>query len=90
MVKNVIINKKINMQSHIDKAYKTIEEYLPANYIERVMLKIPVGISVSKGTIRNIKNRSQEPDSKIEVLNALVEVALENKKAIEILTETNH
>ena len=85
MSKNVTTPKKTSMQLHIDNAYELIKEYLPDFYLERVREKLPENITVSDGTIRNIKNRFNKPDGKIEVLNALVEVALENKKAMEKL-----
>jgi hypothetical protein len=89
MAKNVKQTKKSNMQSHIDAAYETINNYLPSKYLERVREKLSQDIVVSDGTIRNIRNKFNKPDGKIEVLNALVEVALDNKKAIQKL-ENQH
>ncbi|HRZ32842.1 MAG TPA: hypothetical protein P5188_11075 [Flavobacterium sp.] len=85
MAKNVTQPKKLDMQSHIDNAYKIINEFLPETYLARVRKKLPQSVDVSDGTIRNVRQKTLKAHSQIEVLNALVEVALENKKAIEQL-----
>lgn len=90
MVKNVIQTKKIDMQLHIEKSYEIIDTYLPKPYLVRVREKLPKSLIISDGTIHNIKNKFNKPDGKLEVLNALVEVALENKQAIEKLENINH
>lgn len=77
--------KKIDVQSHIDRSYEIIEEYLPATYLAKVRKKLPESLTISDGYIKNIKNKFVKADTQIEVLNALVEVALENKRAIEQL-----
>jgi hypothetical protein len=74
---NIIINnKQTNMQLHIEKARLIITEYLPTEYVDKVLEKLPEGSSISKGTIRNVKNKLS---NRLDVLNAMVEVALENK-----------
>ena len=65
-----------DVQSHIDKAYKIIDEYLPFNYVEDVLKKLPKGNSITKSIIRNVKKKNS---SRLDVLNAMVEVALDNK-----------
>jgi hypothetical protein len=85
MSKNVTQAKKRDMQLHIEQSYNIINEFLPTVYLSRVREKLPKSCIVSDGAIRNIRNKSHKPNSKIEVLNALVEVALENKSAIEKL-----
>jgi hypothetical protein len=68
-----------DMQLHIEKARMIIKEFLPSEYVEKVLAKMPKDTSVSKGTIRNVKN---ELTNRLDVLNAMVEVALDNKKQI--------
>ena len=64
------------MQLHIEKARTIIAEYLPSEYVDKVLEKLPADSKVSKGTIRNVKNKLS---NRLDVLNAMVEVALENK-----------
>lgn len=64
------------MQLHIEKARIIIAEYLPTEYVDKVLEKLPADSKVSKGTIRNVKNKLS---NRLDVLNAMVEVALENK-----------
>jgi hypothetical protein len=71
-----------DMQLHIANARIIITEFLPTEYVDKVLEKLPAGSKVSKGTIRNVKNNSSD---RLDVLNALVEVALENKKLQERL-----
>jgi hypothetical protein len=74
---NIIINnKQKDMQLHIDKARIIIAEFLPTEYVDKVLEKLPEGSTISKGTIRNVKNKLS---NRLDVLNAMVEVALENK-----------
>jgi hypothetical protein len=69
-------NKEENVQMHIEKAYKIIDNYLPVNYVDAVLKKLPKDTDVSKGIIRNAKKKLSK---RIDVINALVEVALDNK-----------
>ena len=85
---NIIINnKQKDMQLHIDKARSIITEFLPTEYVEKVLAKLPKDSNISKGTIRNVKNNLS---NRLDVLNAMVEVAKENKalqeKLIDITT----
>jgi hypothetical protein len=85
---NIIINnKQKDMQLHIDKARLIITEFLPTEYVEKVLAKLPKDSNISKGTIRNVKNNLS---NRLDVLNAMVEVAKENKalqeKLIDITT----
>lgn len=66
-----------DVQLHIDKAYKIIDEYLPFNYVDDVLKKLPKGNSITKSIIRNVKKKHS---SRLDVLNAMVEVALDNKR----------
>lgn len=70
-----------DVQLHIDKAFVIIEEYLPTLYVERVIEKIDKN-KPSKGVVRNVRAKLIP---RIDVINAMVEVALENKKDIEKL-----
>jgi 3-dehydroquinate synthetase len=75
------IKRKSNQQdvhSHIDKAFIIIDEHLPNVYVDKVLEKLK-GKEITSGMIRNVRNRSQSIENRIEVVNALVEVALEHK-----------
>lgn len=75
--------RKPIVQLHND-AFAIIEEYLPRNYVEDV--RRIVGENVSSGTIRNLKNKCNPVTNKgLKIFNALVELALENKKEFEKL-----
>lgn len=68
------------MHLHIDKAYEIIKDNLPSNYVRLVRDKLNED-DLSDSMIRNIKNRIvQYPKVRINVLNALVEVAYEYNK----------
>lgn len=71
-----------DVRLHIVKAYKIIDEYLPFSYVEEVLKKLPKGTSVTKCIIRNVKKKKS---TRLDVINAMVEVALDNKKQIAIL-----
>jgi hypothetical protein len=70
-------NQGDDVQLHIVKAYKIIDEYLPFNYVDDVLKKLPKGNSITKNIIRNVKKKNS---SRLDVLNAMVEVALDNKR----------
>lgn len=73
-------NKENDMHSHIDKAYDLIKDSLPDNYVRLVMEKLPNEPGLTSGIIRNLKSRiTKYPSTRINVLNALVEVAKEYK-----------
>ena len=79
---NIIENKKqSDVQTHINSAYQIIDEYLPRNYVDRVLEKLKEN-PPSKGVIRNVKAKL---NIRLEILNAMVEVALEDKAQIESL-----
>lgn len=65
-----------NVHLHIDKAFAVIDEFLPFPYVERVK-KYAEG---SSGTIRNVRSKRE---GNIKIIEALLKVALENKKQIE-------
>ncbi len=75
---NITENKqKQDVHMHIDKAYEIIKNNLPSNYVKKVHAKIQ-DPDLTDGMIRNLKNRvTKYPKTKINVLNALVEVANE-------------
>ena len=73
-----------NMEIHIEKAYKIIDNHLPFNYTSLVMAKLPKELGVTSGMIRNVKKGATK---RIDILNAMVEVALENKKLLENFKE---
>ena len=74
-----------DMDLHIEKAYKIIDEHLPFNYTSLVIAKLPKELGVTSGMIRNTKKRATE---RIDIINAMVEVALENKALKEKLIQT--
>lgn len=75
-----------DVQMHINKAFQIIELYLPKMYVEKVLEKFPTDTKITSGIIRNVRNKTQTNlESRLEVVNALVEVALENKKQQEKL-----
>lgn len=71
-----------DMQSHIDIAYKTLEDWLPRNYVFDVYKKLPKDKPISRGTLHNVR---QKKTIRLDILNAMVEVALEHKNQIEKL-----
>lgn len=73
-----------DMELHIEKAYLIIDKHLPFNYTNLVMAKFPKEACVTSGMIRNVKKGATK---RIDILNALVEVALENKKLLENFKE---
>jgi hypothetical protein len=75
-----------DMQLHIDKAFEIIEEHLPQEYVNKVMSKFPKK-DITRGIIRNVRNKTGKLENKIEVINALVEVALEHKAEKEKLLQ---
>lgn len=85
---NITENKqKTDVQMHIDKAYKIIENNLPSNYVKLVQEKLE-DPDLSSGIIRNLKNRvTKYPKTKINVLNALVEVANEYQEHLRKLRD---
>jgi hypothetical protein len=70
------------VQTHIEKAYKTLDDWLPRNYVLEVHQKLPKGKNISRGTMHNVR---QKKSLRLDILNAMVEVALENKQQIEKL-----
>ncbi len=75
--------EKQDVRLHIAKAFVIINEHLPDNYVQEVRKKLP---EVSSGVIRNVKNQANKiTDNKLNVVNALVEVALANKEEKEKL-----
>jgi hypothetical protein len=77
-------NNLKDMQIHIQKAYDLIDKYLPANYAKGVLKKLPEDSGISKGMIRNVKKKTS---TRLDILNAMVEVALEYKELEEKLKE---
>lgn len=80
MTKITLLPNKKDVHLHIDKAYEIIKDNLPSNYVRLVRDKLNED-DLSDSMIRNIKNRIvQYPKVRINVLNALVEVAYEYNK----------
>ena len=72
-----------DMQLHTEKAYEFIDQYLPKRYAEEVADKL--NNKYSKHTIR--KTRKDKKRANSEILKALVEISLENKKNLEFLKQ---
>lgn len=82
---NIKRNKQLNdVHLHIDKAYKIISKHLPEIYVKKVQQNLAKkGIeNITSSIIRNVKNGTSVRN---DVLIALVEVAINNKKELEIL-----
>lgn len=73
-----------DMEIHIENAYRIINQHLPFNYTNLVLAKLPKELGVTSGMIRNVKKGATK---RIDILNAMVEVALENKKLLENFKE---
>jgi hypothetical protein len=83
MTKIIKKTKKEFVQSHYDSAFKIIDEHLPSRYVLDVQKK--VNKTYSDGNVRSRGNPIT--NSNIKILNALVELALENKEDKEKLTK---
>ena len=79
--------KKKDVHTHIENGYAIIKQYLPATYLSKVKKKLPADFDVTDDTIRNVRRKIQNPLNQVEVFKALIEVALDNKKAQEALSE---
>ena len=65
-----------NVHLHIDKVFAVIDDYLPYPYVD----KVKKHVKSSSGTIRNVRCKRK---GSIKIIEALLRVALENKKKIE-------
>lgn len=74
-----ILNKTNHndMHLHIEKARQIIDAYLPTKYTDEVTKKLPEGFKLGKYSLYNV---AQNKSNNLDILNAMVEVALENKK----------
>lgn len=77
---------KKDVQSHIEKGFDLINQYLPNNYLQKVKEKLPKDFATDN-TIRNVRRKIQKPQAQIEIFTALVEVAKDNKETIEKLAK---
>ena len=78
-------NKTKDVQIHIAKAYEIIDKYLPRDYVSEVLKKLPKDSKVSAQSIYNARKKMSK---RIEIINAMVEVALKYKKLEEKLAKT--
>lgn len=65
-----------NIDSDIEKMWEVIDEYLPANYTQEVISKIP---SVTASSVRMVKLKRK---GKIAVIRAMYDVAIETKELL--------
>lgn len=76
-----------NVKTHIEKAFDIINEYLPSPYVDKVLALLPEP-KPKKSYVRNVRYRiTPAHDKRIDIINALLEVAKENKAAIDKLIE---
>jgi hypothetical protein len=80
------MNPKKDVHLHIQIGFELINTFLPATYLDKVKAKLPKNFA-SNNTIRNVRRGIQKPEAQIEIFTALVEVAKENKAAVERLAE---
>lgn len=66
-------NTRKNVRSHINKAFLIIDQYLPYRYVDRVKKLC----DAPEGTIRNVRSSR---NGRSEIVEALLKVALEEKK----------
>lgn len=74
-----------DVQLHITKAYEIIDQYLPRDYVGEVLKKLPKDSNISAQSIYNARKKMSK---RIEIINAMVEVALRHKKLQEKLAKT--
>ena len=77
-------NRK-DVQIHIAKAYEIIDKYLPRDYVSEVLKKLPKDSNIS---VQSIYNARKKMSKRLEIINAMVEVALKYKKLEEKLAKT--
>lgn len=72
--------KKNDVQTHINAAYACMDEHLPTQYAGRTLRKLRHLTDITEDKIRNVRlKKNTAPENNLEVVNALLEVALENK-----------
>lgn len=77
-----------NVKVHIEKAFEIINEFLPSPYVDKVLALLPEP-KPKKSYIRNVRYRvTASHDNRIDIINALLQVAKDNKAAIEKLIES--
>ena len=82
-IKQNASNSKVKL--HIEKAFEIINEFLPSPYVDKVWALLPEP-KPKKSYIRNVRHRvTAAHDNRIDIINALLEVAKENKAEIEKL-----
>ncbi len=80
------VKQDSDVQLHIELAFKIIDADLPQFYVDLVQEILP---NATSSVIRNVRNRTNAKlESKLPIINALVEVAKKNKLAKEKLRES--
>ena len=81
---NIVENTtKKNMQTHIEKAYKFLDEHLPFSYSGPAQeLLQHAGVDASLSVIKNVRAKMS---IRIDVLNALLDVARQERSRKEEL-----
>ena len=51
-------SKNTDVQLHIDKAFKIIDEHLPVSYVPEVLEKLPLDTEITPSIIRNIQKKT--------------------------------
>lgn len=82
-------SNKDDVQLHITKAFEIIEEHLPANYVPEILERLPPDTKITPSIIRNIRSKRAKglTTSYLFVVNAMVELAIDNKTQKEKLLE---
>jgi hypothetical protein len=76
-----------NLKDHIEKAFEIINEFLPSPYVDKVFALLPEP-KPKKSYIRNVRHRvTPAHDNRIDIINALLQVAKDNKATIEKLIQ---
>jgi hypothetical protein len=80
-----------NMQIHIDNVYSFLDAHLPYSYVDdvlKLMSKKNKARLPAKSTIRKVRVRSTPAyEKRLDILNAMVDLAKKNKSEKEKLTE---
>lgn len=77
-----------DVKVHIEKAFEIINEFLPSPYVDKVLALLPEP-KPKKSYVRNVRYRiTASHDNRIDIINALLQVAKDNKAAIEKLIES--
>lgn len=75
--------QKNDVHIHIENGFDIINTYLPTDYLEKVLLKFPKRNDITKDMISNVRRKRQNPTNSLDIFKAILEVAVENRDAIQ-------